>query len=1207
MRVHPNRTLKKPDSGGINLPKGAENRLHLRSKLPSMKLARAWVLSLWITAISLLTPGTTESAAPPPSTASLSAPAAGSTNGWQLAVSFTLSEAATPGSVQLAFTSSGSAERVLGLASTQESNGSHSLTVPVTNPRSNPAIATGSAIPEGTYSLTLRYRNSQNQLISAPTVTGVRLDLTTQPATITRPTSGQKFKASVPVTFNLPEKAQNGSLNLLFTDDVQTYFFPLAADLESAGDHSLSFDPTAPKTSLGVTDGAPLANGSYNVSLEYRDFFGNPIATSPRVPVVIDSDPEAADLEVTLRTAHRSTGRPFVVDYTLPEQAAAITITFEGSPFAKPGDNPPSNISKAVSVTNPALLTAGPHRIAFHPATPSTLANIGSLPNPIPDGTYNVTFAYTDTAANIGSRLFENATVDSDSALNFPNFTPETGAPVPGTDSTFYRFSIPCASGNGDGAYLAVIQAEQGPRLRAVVGGTPSRAIAVSGQPAPLLNTTDSTEGADIPKFLFFGDPVTNSSGDVAFEAVLNDPDLTHGLWIFRNGQLPGDPGTLSAAVLGVDPLPDDFMDIALADNGDLIFTAPSGPNRRLSVWRLAHDAADPEELLSTGDLVYDLEENEFTVKRLALFASFTGTPDQQRGFNSSGSIVLRATVTDTNKADSSALLQLNPGQDHIILLRSGMTLPDSPIDKIKSFSLPSIDDDGLLSVRAVTDAGDTALLRLATLPKSDSPQPVGFNEGTPDDFLETVARTSAASTASTPPTNRPAALPSDTAFASIGDPAGGPSGMFAFLAEVKDSDTTQKSAICASVPGAGLKLLALTGDDAPGAAAPGITPSKTLTNCATTLGRKTVTCDSTDAANPGMIITGKNIPLGTTINSVQPTTALVLNNPATGTGGSLSFTAAVPLTKCATTTGSTKVTCLSTANLVQGMTITGTNIPPGTTLASVTNSTSLVLSANATATGTGLSLTAALPLTNCTTTRGTTAVACARSNGLSPGMIITGKNIPPGTTLVSSQNTTSLVLSTNASDTGSGLTLTAAGVTLANCATTSGIAAVTCASTTSLSPGMIITGRNIPPGATVASVLNTTSFLLSANANGTESGLTLAATGSVVFSSFKSLSWNGRADTSCGPAFLASLRPSTGLTDLGLWAFDASDSLHMLIRKGDKIRINGVQKTVRSFTALSSAVASPSQGHTTTGNGSFLVRLTFSNGSQALVNVSVP
>jgi len=62
-----------------------------------------------------------------------------------------------------------------------------------------------------------------------------------------------------------------------------------------------------------------------------------------------------------------------------------------------------------------------------------------------------------------------------------------------------------------------------------------------------------------------------------------------------------------------------------------------------------------------------------------------------------------------------------------------------------------------------------------------------------------------------------------------------------------------------------------------------------------------------------------------------------------------------------------------------------------------------------------------------------------------------------------------------------------------------------------------------------------------------------------------------------------------------------------MLIRKGDKIRINGVQKTVRSFTALSSAVASPSQGHTTTGNGSFLVRLTFSNGSQALVNVSVP
>ncbi|MBK1814274.1 choice-of-anchor D domain-containing protein [Luteolibacter yonseiensis] len=66
-----------------------------------------------------------------------------------------------------------------------------------------------------------------------------------------------------------------------------------------------------------------------------------------------------------------------------------------------------------------------------------------------------------------------------------------------------------------------------------------------------------------------------------------------------------------------------------------------------------------------------------------------------------------------------------------------------------------------------------------------------------------------------------------------------------------------------------------------------------------------------------------------------------------------------ITLANCVTVSGSTAVTCATTANVQAGMGINGTNIPAGTKIASVTNGTTLQLSTPATANGTALSLSA--------------------------------------------------------------------------------------------------------------------------------------------------------------------------------------------------------------------------------------------------------
>lgn len=115
-----------------------------------------------------------------------------------------------------------------------------------------------------------------------------------------------------------------------------------------------------------------------------------------------------------------------------------------------------------------------------------------------------------------------------------------------------------------------------------------------------------------------------------------------------------------------------------------------------------------------------------------------------------------------------------------------------------------------------------------------------------------------------------------------------------------------------------------------------------------------------------------------------------------------------------------------STADLFQGMGVTGPGVPVGTFIQTIVNSTSITLSKNATASATAAPLTFYLGASPAFTRTGTTASANSTITGLSRtddlyiGMPVSGTGVPAGAYIQSIVSTTSVTISANATAAGS-------------------------------------------------------------------------------------------------------------------------------------------------------------------------------------------
>ena len=228
--------------------------------------------------------------------------------------------------------------------------------------------------------------------------------------------------------------------------------------------------------------------------------------------------------------------------------------------------------------------------------------------------------------------------------------------------------------------------------------------------------------------------------------------------------------------------------------------------------------------------------------------------------------------------------------------------------------------------------------------------------------------------------------------------------------------------------------------------------------------------------------------------------------------------TAPVALANLTTTANSTTVTVTSTASLTPGLFVTGPNIPAGSFIQSITNGTQFVLNnsvGTAASGGTGSAIPGSSasgegivyvnPGSTATLTGSLLATSLVKFgsgnitlNGSSQS-ILGQLTVQEGTLRVSAASNftkqqTDLVLNnTGALDlNGANATfnsLANTGVPLTGLTTVNANATVTVASTAGLQTGMIVLGPNIPAGATVLSITNATTFVLSANATAAAAG----------------------------------------------------------------------------------------------------------------------
>ena len=106
------------------------------------------------------------------------------------------------------------------------------------------------------------------------------------------------------------------------------------------------------------------------------------------------------------------------------------------------------------------------------------------------------------------------------------------------------------------------------------------------------------------------------------------------------------------------------------------------------------------------------------------------------------------------------------------------------------------------------------------------------------------------------------------------------------------------------------------------------------------------------------------------------------------------------------------------------------------------------------------------------------------------------------------------------------------------------------------------------------------------------------------VFHAFTSIAL---PDGASGPIIAAVLRIGTGdvttANDTGLWATASDGSLMLILREGDTFGT----RTVKKFQALEFIVGSPGQSRSFNAARELVTLLTFTDGSQSLVQITIP
>ena len=414
----------------------------------------------------------------------LHAPLGGSYIKPAFGLSFTLPEAATPGTVKVVINplappvsnvTDAAGQRDIVFESAQvHAAQQYTITMAALSSAATSVTEINSVTPDtdlkhgAIYLLRISYQDLAGNDEAFAAASLLRFDDRTDAPALTAPAAGATVPATFDVAFTLPEDACSGCVQLRFVrtggtaDAHGTHTLVLGSSFESAGDKTLaglSYDlaaATAATTDIvskTPTDaGAILVHGAvYTVTVAYSDVATNAEATASSTGVTVDirTDPPVVNAPAT----GGSIATSFTISFTLAEAAAAGSV--------KVTIRPDGGLADTTAFRTLTFATAfeaqGTHSVTIPGAlsgAADALSEVASvyplLPLADPDlddgTTYSFTFEAADTRGNAAATAATTGVIFAGSATLPPTMTkPAAGGAVSLTDLKV-AFTIPEAA-----------------------------------------------------------------------------------------------------------------------------------------------------------------------------------------------------------------------------------------------------------------------------------------------------------------------------------------------------------------------------------------------------------------------------------------------------------------------------------------------------------------------------------------------------------------------------------------------------------------------------------------------------------------------------------------------------------------------------------------------------------------------------------------
>lgn len=633
----------------------------------------------------------------------LTAPDANAIAPSSMTVSFSLPEVALPGSVTLTF--SGTTTTTLTLAASQETNGAHSFSLSPANPLASPDVASGAAIPDGVYSVTLSYQDDGANPPASATRTGVIIDTT--PPQISVPAAAREMVEGPLADYtglatvadaNPRTVTQSPAVGSLMTEGLQTITLTASDMAGNTGSTTFDLDVLKVHASHLATGAAAPGAGTNGIPANAIIASFNTPATDDAGNIVFvakwTSDAKSkgthifrnnACIPILNSAAYKSFTDPVVdggdvacIAGLNPSGSAVLSGSVLLQPITKTGDPAPGaggatfRTFKAVAVRGgslaifaqlkaPAASDLGlwikdgnaPLKLALREGqiidgkTVKTLVSF--MPGKDSPGQGRGWFT---TAGGGGVVLALAFFTDKTQGIVTANANGETAilsksdAPVAFSDAAlsganFASYNLPSVNESAESVFLATLKVGSG-------GVTKADALGIFLGDETAQFTTVARIGAD---FRSLSDPVLSPNSGIAFTATHNGSSART-LWWKAAGQSlnpVAQTGTAAADVPGSQWKA--FSSLGITDQGPIfaatLVNGQGGVTTKTASGVWCSDASgNPRLLFRTGDTIHGKK-----LARFELLKATVGNAGVTRSFNNSAFVVWLATFTDKTSA----------------------------------------------------------------------------------------------------------------------------------------------------------------------------------------------------------------------------------------------------------------------------------------------------------------------------------------------------------------------------------------------------------------------------------------------------------------------------------------------------------------------------------------------------------------------------